>query len=74
LAEAVKQQKHHHNDAAGAYRSDAHQEPATKPISDIQANDFIVGGRAAARSSIFFWKNRNVGMQISRTPTAMVMK
>jgi hypothetical protein len=49
------------------------RKPAIKPIKDIQAKDFIVGGREAARSSIFFWKNKNVGMQISNTPTAIVM-
>lgn len=48
--------------------------PATSPINDIQAKDFMVGGFAAARSSIFFWKNKKVGMQISKTPTATVMK
>ena len=46
------------------------RKPATRPMSDIHANDFMVGGFAAARSSIFFWKNKKVGMQISRTPTA----
>jgi hypothetical protein len=48
--------------------------PATRPMMDIQANDFMVGGRTATRSSIFCWKNRKVGMQISKTPTATVMK
>ncbi len=48
--------------------------PATSPIRAIHANDFMVGGRTAARSSIFFWKNKKVGMHISKIPTATVMK
>jgi hypothetical protein len=38
------------------------RKPATRPISDIQANDFMVGGFTAARSSIFFWKKRKVAI------------
>ena len=50
------------------------KKPATKPIADMPAKDFMVGGRFATCSSIRRCRSSSVGTQTSKSPTAEVMK
>ena len=44
------------------------RKPATRPINDIPAKPFMVGGRFATRSSIRFWNNNRIGIQSAGCP------
>ena len=48
--------------------------PATRPITAMPAKLFVVGGRFTTRSSILLWNSSSVGITISSTPTAVLMK